>query len=87
MLTSSEAAVHIDNIHASFNLLFESKPFDYGIYSSVVSVHDIVCIGGAPSPMLEMLLEKNSFLNLFLALFYGAPKISIQRTCSIIYFT
>ena len=62
MLTSPKAALHIDNIYASFNAGYLSHSlFDYGIYSSVVRVRDNMCVGGAPSSMLGMLLEKNSF--------------------------
>ena len=38
------------------------------INSSVVRVRANMCIGGAPSSMIGMLLEKNSFLNISLSL-------------------
>ena len=60
MLTSPEAAVHIGNIYASFNTGCWSHGLltTWHIYSSVVRVHDQMCIGGLIVQCLAMLLSR-----------------------------
>ena len=61
--------MHIDNIHASFNTGYLSQSiFTVASIAQVVRVGDNMCIGGVPSSMLGMLLEKNLFLILSLSL-------------------